>query len=41
MQVFKVNKLDRQYWRDYFIWCSKNNIKLELDYTEFIKFNNL
>ena len=40
-QVFKVSELDKKYWRDFFLWCSKNNIKLELDYTEFIKFNNL
>lgn len=38
---FKINELDRDTLRQWFIWCSSNNIKLKADYTEFIKLNNL
>lgn len=38
---FKINELDRETLRQWFIWCSSNNIKLKADYTEFIKLNNL
>lgn len=37
----KINELDRDNLRQFFIWCSNNNIKLDNDYTEFIKLNNL
>lgn len=40
-QIFIIPEQDKQHMREFFIWCSNNDIPLENDYTELIKVNNL